>query len=272
MELSDNTAITTSSTNLLPRRHVIYCGACGMPPEYCEYGPDYETHCLKWLAKHHPELYQSQTAKTTAATSQKQQVVVERPSEPWSIEQRLTEFYKKYQPDKVDGVPALLEKYAGKEEKLFAALVQKYGREPVDPYFADDSDSESDDDENENENEETLAVDNSAKKKRRGAGAKKDSGADARVVITKVAQKKKRNLTIVAGMETIPGVNLKDVSKALSKKFAGSSSVKENTSGEKEIILQGDHMYDVAELVIDAFGVPESAVFLDMDGEIVPFK
>ena len=35
---------------------VLYCSACGVPPEYCEYGPDYETHCMPWLAKHHHEL------------------------------------------------------------------------------------------------------------------------------------------------------------------------------------------------------------------------
>jgi len=23
---------------------VLYCDACGMPPEYCSYGPDFETH------------------------------------------------------------------------------------------------------------------------------------------------------------------------------------------------------------------------------------
>eukprot|EP00428_Durinskia_dybowskii_P050394 CAMPEP_0170321588 /NCGR_PEP_ID=MMETSP0116_2-20130129/61558_1 /TAXON_ID=400756 /ORGANISM="Durinskia baltica, Strain CSIRO CS-38" /LENGTH=56 /DNA_ID=CAMNT_0010574419 /DNA_START=1 /DNA_END=168 /DNA_ORIENTATION=- len=36
---------------------VIYCGKCGIPPEYCEYGPDFETHCNPWLKKNHPELH-----------------------------------------------------------------------------------------------------------------------------------------------------------------------------------------------------------------------
>ena len=31
---------------------VLYCGKCGMPPEYCEYGPDFESHCDPWLLKH----------------------------------------------------------------------------------------------------------------------------------------------------------------------------------------------------------------------------
>ena len=36
---------------------VLYCGACGMPPEYCEYGPDFESHCDPWLCKTHPDVH-----------------------------------------------------------------------------------------------------------------------------------------------------------------------------------------------------------------------
>jgi len=37
---------------------VEYCGNCSMPPEYCEYYPDYES-CQKWLAKNMPERFES---------------------------------------------------------------------------------------------------------------------------------------------------------------------------------------------------------------------
>ena len=75
-------------------------------------------------------------------------------------------------------------------------------------------------------------------------------------------------------METVPDIKLKDVSKAFSKRFAGSSSVKDGTKGSKgkEIIIQGDHMYDVAEMIVDKFGVPDTAVFLDIDGDVVPLR
>jgi hypothetical protein len=47
--MTTNEAATTTCTvvaedgggggsGLLLRRTVVYCGACGMPPEYCEYG------------------------------------------------------------------------------------------------------------------------------------------------------------------------------------------------------------------------------------------
>lgn len=261
-------AETDDNSNILPRREVIYCGACGMPPEYCEYGPDFETHCDPWLAKHHPELHQLLSAKRVVKRPAAKKVVKEKtkPERPWTVEERLRAFYEKYMPEKAETVPSLMEKYEGKEDKLFDALVKKYGPEPVDPYY---SDSEDEDTDGEEVADETGAP---SKKNRRGASAKKGEAAKMRVVIQKIAQKKKRNLTIVMGMETVPNLKLKDVSKMFSKKFAGSSSVKETATGEKEIIIQGDHMYDVAEMVVDTFGVPDSCVFLDMDGEVVPLR
>jgi cytoskeletal protein RodZ len=46
---------------------------------------------------------------------------------------RLTRFYEKYNPEKLPTIGDTLKKYEGKEEKLFAALVGKYGAEPEAP-------------------------------------------------------------------------------------------------------------------------------------------
>lgn len=35
---------------------VLYCGVCGLPAEYCEFGPDFEK-CKPWLIQNAPELY-----------------------------------------------------------------------------------------------------------------------------------------------------------------------------------------------------------------------
>jgi density-regulated protein DRP1 len=276
--MATEVANTEEGSNLLPRREVVYCGKCGMPPEYCEYGPDFETHCEPWLLRHHPELHaQLATTRTATGTIKKKAVPVEaavakvRPAAPWTMEERLTAMYKEYMPEKLDAIPSLLEKYAGKEEKLFEALIKKYGPEPYDPYYGD-SDSE-DDDDDDDEEEEEMAGGDKKKNKRRGISAKKETGGTSmRVVVQKVSQKKKRHMTIITGMETVPGAKLKDVSKAFSKKFAGSSSVKDTAKGDKEIIIQGDHLYDVAEMIVDTYGVPESCVFLDIDGDIVPLR
>lgn len=42
-------------------------------------------------------------------------------------EERLRNFYRKYEPSKTASIPALLAKYKGNEEKLIRAMVQKYG-------------------------------------------------------------------------------------------------------------------------------------------------
>jgi len=38
-------------------RHVIYCGVCSLPPEYCEFGGTVKK-CQDWLQKTHPEMYE----------------------------------------------------------------------------------------------------------------------------------------------------------------------------------------------------------------------
>ena len=266
------------STGLISRKSVFYCEECGMPTEYCEYSPDFESNCLPWLKANHREEYDR--LKTLRTVAQKgadfvtgdgedgaRENEVKKPSAPWTTEERLTHFYEKYQPDKVDGVGAILEKYAGKEDKLFMALVKKYGPEPEDPFYAND-----DDDDNDDLADEIGELSVKDKKKRRGASAKKSSAVDTRVIIQKISRNRKKAVTSIIGMDTVPDIKLKDVSKACSKRFAGSSSVKDLPTGKKEIIIQGDHMDDAAAMIVDKFKVPAESVFLDIDGEFVPFK
>ncbi|KAL3903096.1 MAG: hypothetical protein SGILL_010575, partial [Bacillariaceae sp.] len=195
-----------------------------------------------------------------------------RPDAPWTHEERLTKFYEEYVPEKVSDVPSLLEKYAGKEEKLFLALAKKYGPVPEDPFYADSSSDEEDesDDEELAEGMDNLQV--GGGKKRRGIKAKKTVKMETRVVIQTQKVKRKKAMTIISGMDTVEGVKLKDASKAFSKKFAGSSSVKKNPQGLEEIIIQGDHKEDVAAMIVNDFKVPGPSVFLDFDGDVVPYS
>lgn len=264
---------------------VVYCNKCGMPPEYCEYGPDYERVCEPYLKRKHPELYAKimaikgkiNDAADGGGDDVEAAVTSNRPTEPWTTEERLTEFYKKYVPEKVSDVPSLLEKYAGKEDKLFMALAKKYGPEPEDPYYAEESDDEDDSSVEDGDDVDDL-VEQTGKmavstKKRRGIKAKKAVKSETRVLIQKITRHRKKATTVVVGMDTVENVNLKDVAKAFSKRFAGSSSVKEGKAGgSKEIIVQGDHMEDVAEMIVSKFKVDGTSVFLDFDGDFVPYK
>ena len=259
---------------------VLHCGACGMPPEYCEYGPDFESHCDPWLCKTHPDVHSKLKAlrgavsKAGAGGSDDEGASDEEegPAEPWTTEERLAAFYEKYQPDKIGDVAKLLEKYEGKYDKLFTALVKKYGPEPEDPYITANygGDSDSDEDGVEGDMAGLNLEDKKERKKRRGAAAKKVQKQDCRVIIQKVRRQRKKAVTHVVGMDTVPDIKLKDVAKEFRIKFAGSSSVKDTATG-KEIIIQGDHVDAAAALIIKKFKVPADAVYLDIDGEFVPF-
>src|SRR5210317_28723 len=52
-----------------------------------------------------------------------------------SVERRLLAFYTEYRPEKLIEVDDILKMYSGREEELFAALVKKYGPEPVGPNY-----------------------------------------------------------------------------------------------------------------------------------------
>ncbi|VEU43617.1 unnamed protein product [Pseudo-nitzschia multistriata] len=241
-----------------------------MPPEYCEYGPDFERLCEPWLKKYHPGMHVTLKAlrgDTSSDNDEEEEPVPEKPAEPWTTEERLTKFYELYVPEKVSDVPSLLEKYAGKEEKLFIALSKKYGPEPEDPYYMSDNEDE-DESEDLAKDMDNLQV---GGKKRRGVKAKKSVKSETRVLIQKLTRSKRKATTVIVGMETVEGIKLKDASKAFSKRFAGSSSVKDGVKG-KEIIIQGDHMEDVAAMIVDKFKVPGDCVFLDFDGGVVPYQ
>jgi density-regulated protein len=267
--------MTTTATTIVEPVAVLYCAKCGMPPEYCEYGPDFERACDPWLKRTHPDLH-AKLNTLRIEQNMGDQKKTKRPEAPWTTEERLTKFYELHVPEKVSDVPSLLQKYAGKEDKLFLALVQKYGPEPEDPYYdmkSDDDDDDGEDDDDDEEEELVEGMDHLQidKKKRRGVKAKKTIKFETRVLIQTQKVKKKKAMTIISGMETVEGVKLKDVSKVFSKRFAGSSSVKDGPKG-KEIIIQGDHKEDVAAMIVNEFKVPGSSVFLDFDGDVIAYS
>ncbi|CAF9920002.1 Translation machinery-associated protein 22 [Imshaugia aleurites] len=38
-------------------RHVVYCGVCSLPPEYCEFGGTAK-RCKEWLEQHHGDMHE----------------------------------------------------------------------------------------------------------------------------------------------------------------------------------------------------------------------
>ncbi|KAK5126896.1 Translation machinery-associated protein 22 [Meristemomyces frigidus] len=63
-----DTAATQAPTDARPPKHVVYCGVCTLPPEYCEYGGTTKK-CADWLAANHPSLHSQLYSADAAAAS-----------------------------------------------------------------------------------------------------------------------------------------------------------------------------------------------------------
>ncbi len=110
------------------------------------------------------------------------------------------------------------------------------------------------------------------KEKQRGAGivAKKEKASlgECRVVINRVQRQKRKYVTSVIGMDTIPDVKLKDAAKVFGKKFASGVAVSVTPAGDNEIVIQGDVQSDLAEFLITQFNVSGTSIYLQ-DGNAV---
>jgi density-regulated protein len=97
--------------------------------------------------------------------------------------------------------------------------------------------------------------DEKKKKKRSAPKLKKVIELETKVIITKVQRQKRKYVTVVAGLETVPNLKIKDASKAFGKKFSSGASINESASGVKEVVIQGDVMFDLPPLLVSQFNV-----------------
>jgi density-regulated protein DRP1 len=93
------------------------------------------------------------------------------------------------------------------------------------------------------------------KKKRGGVGPKKKEVGETRVIIARVQRQKKKFVTAVAGLETVPDLKIKDAARVFGKKFSSGSSVSESNTGAKEVVIQGDVSFDLPNLLVSEFKV-----------------
>lgn len=116
----------------------------------------------------------------------------------------------------------------------------------------------------------------SAKKSKgkRGGGVikKKEFSEDKQVVVVYTeTRSRKKTVTVVEGLETV-SVNMKDASKLFGRKFACSSSVKDKDTGGKEIVIQGDVIYDLPDLLVSEFKVSRSKIYTKEAGKLVKLR
>lgn len=101
------------------------------------------------------------------------------------------------------------------------------------------------------------------KEKPKGGGAaapKKATILETKVIITRVQRQKRKFVTVVGGLETVPDLKIKDASRTFGKKFSSGCSVNESQTGAKEVVIQGDVLFDLPAILMSEFKVPASTV------------
>lgn len=86
------------------------------------------------------------------------------------------------------------------------------------------------------------------------------SKANALVYISKSSRKGRKRLTFVTGLEDFDGVNIKDASKSLGKRFACSASLSKTDAGKQQIQLQGDCITELMDVLPEMFGIAEDRI------------
>jgi density-regulated protein len=113
------------------------------------------------------------------------------------------------------------------------------------------------------------------KEKQRGAGiaAKKTKAGpgETKVIINRVQRQKRKFVTAIIGMETVPDIKMKDVAKFFGKKFASGSAISKIPGGGEEIVIQGDVQYDLPEILVQQYNVPPTCIWLQEKTTMTPY-
>ena len=105
------------------------------------------------------------------------------------------------------------------------------------------------------EDEDGEGGEKKKKTKRGNPGPKKKAVVETRIVISRVQRQKRKYITTVVGLDTVPDLKLKDAAKIFGKKFSSGASVSDTASGGKEIVIQGDVCFELPTLLISEFKV-----------------
>eukprot|EP00126_Sphaerothecum_destruens_P007092 Sdes_comp19682_c0_seq4m11556 len=111
-----------------------------------------------------------------------------------------------------------------------------------------------------------LSLDEDAAKKRKSRGGKaimkKKAELQRKVLISKVTRNKRKYVTVVEGLKTCD-IDIKKASKMFGSKFACGSSVTGGKTGD-EIVIQGDVLYEVADLIQETWPeIDDSVIEID---------
>jgi density-regulated protein len=124
---------------------------------------------------------------------------------------------------------------------------------------ADADKSESKEVKNDDDKDKKLEPDNKEDKKEDEKKEKKNKKqkTENKVIIEESKRSKKKHITYVSNLEKF-GHNLKDMSKAFSKKFACSANVSKEDNGQEIITMTGEFAYELQSFLIEKYAFKES--------------
>jgi density-regulated protein DRP1 len=124
--------------------------------------------------------------------------------------------------------------------------------------------------------DEKVGEDGEKKKKKKGAAPKTKKTLDindCKIVIARIQRQKRKYVTAIAGLESVPDLKIKDAAKVFGKKFSSGSSVSDTASGGKEVVIQGDVMFQLPELLTGKnFKIPGKCIYFLEDGTLTPIE
>jgi len=109
----------------------------------------------------------------------------------------------------------------------------------------------------------------SVSKKVKGPAAAAPSGPQ-RVVLALSTRNRRKFITTVTGLENFPEVKLKNAAKLFGRTFSCGSSVSDTPAGGKEIVIQGDCMGELPDLLWREYQIGADKVFILDKGKEVP--
>lgn len=128
--------------------------------------------------------------------------------------------------------------------------------------ISDESNGNENENEGEGEGNEGDDNENEKKKKKRGGPKlKKVIELETKVILTKVQRQKRKYVTVVAGLESVPNLKIKDATKLFGKRFSSGASINEGQNGVKEVVIQGDVLLELPSLLISQFNVSFSFLY-----------
>lgn len=111
----------------------------------------------------------------------------------------------------------------------------------------------------------TLEASGKTMKKKKTKKTEGKSVEDVVVHLAKSSRKGRKQLTFITGLEDLEGINMKDATKKLGKRFACSSSLSKTDVGKQQIQLQGDCIADLTSVLPEMFGISEDQIIIDPD-------